>query len=97
MRSLILDGQSLNSMRDFRYLKSMIVADGNEEMEVTWRIQVGWKNWCDMSGALCDRRMPAMMYGLKTVPIKKCNEKKMEVAEMRLLRWMSGVTRKDRI
>ena len=38
-----------------------------------------------------------MMYGLETVPMKKSNEKKMEVAEMRMLRWMSGVTRKDRI
>lgn len=36
-KSLILNGQSLNSMRDFRYLGSMIVADRNEEMEVTWR------------------------------------------------------------
>ena len=26
---------------------------------------------------------PAMMYGLETVPMKKSNEKKMEVAEMK--------------
>ena len=41
---------------------------------------------------------PAMMYdGMEATPIKKVNEKRMNVAEMKMLRWMSGVTRKDRI
>ena len=38
-----------------------------------------------------------MTFGLETVPLKKSSERKMEVAEMRMLRWMSGVTKKDRI
>ena len=40
---------------------------------------------------------PAMMYGMEATPIKKVNEKRMNVAEMKMLRWMSGVTRRDRI
>ena len=40
---------------------------------------------------------PAMLYSAETWPITKAQERKMEVAEMRMLRWMSGVTRKDRI
>ena len=31
------------------------------------------------------------------MPLRKSNERKMEVAEMKMLRWMSGVARKDRI
>ena len=64
-----------------------------------------------MSGVLCDRRMPvklkgkvyktvvrpAMMYGMEATPIKKVNEKRMNVAEMKMLRWMSGVTKRNRI
>ena len=40
---------------------------------------------------------PAMLYGTETASMKKTEEKKMDVAEMRMLRWMSGVTRENRI
>ena len=32
---------------------------------------------------------PAMMYGAETWAVKKTQEKKLDVAEMRMLRWMS--------
>ena len=37
------------------------------------------------------------MYGAETWAVKKAHEKKLDVAEMRMLRWMSGVTKMDRI
>ena len=40
---------------------------------------------------------PAMLYGTETASMKKTDEKRMDVAEMRMLRWMCGVTREDRI
>ena len=69
------------------------------------------ENWKRVSGILCDRRIslrvkgkihktvvrPAMMYGAETWAVKKAQEKKLNVAEMRMLIWMSGVTRLDRI
>ena len=39
----------------------------------------------------------AMMYGAETWTVKKAQEKKLDVVEMRMLRWMSGVTKLDRI
>ena len=39
----------------------------------------------------------AMMYGAETWAVKKAQEKKLDVAEMRMLRWRSGVTKLDRI
>ena len=36
------------------------------------------------------------MYGAETWAVKKAQEK-LDVAEMRMLRWMSGVTKLDRI
>ena len=78
---------------------------------MTHRIQSGWKNWKRVSGILCDRRIslrvkgkvyktvvrPAMMYGAETWAVKKAQENKLDVAEMRILTWMSGVTKLDRI
>ena len=40
---------------------------------------------------------PAMVYGAETRAVKKAQGKKLDVAEMRMLRWMSGVTKLDRI
>ena len=37
------------------------------------------------------------MYGAETWALKKAQEKKLEVAEMRMLRWMCGVTKLDKI
>ena len=40
---------------------------------------------------------PSLMYGAETWALKKAQEKKFEVAEMRMLRWMCGVTKLDKI
>ena len=40
---------------------------------------------------------PAMVYGAETWAVKKAQEKKLDMAEMRMLRWVSGVTKMDRI
>ena len=40
---------------------------------------------------------PALMYGTETRALKKAQEKKLDVAEMRMLRWMCGVTKLDKI
>ena len=39
---------------------------------------------------------PAMMYGLETVAITKKQVEEMEVAEIKMLRFATGVTRKDK-
>ena len=53
-----LDGEVIKSVDGFKYLGSTITVDGSEEREVTRRIQAGWKNWREVSGVPCDRRMP---------------------------------------
>ena len=40
---------------------------------------------------------PALMYEAETCALKKAPENKLEVAEMRMLRWMCGVTKLDKI
>ena len=106
-----LDGLDLNIVDKFKYLGSTIDCKGELECEITHRINAAWMNWKRMTGVLCDRRMnvrlkgkihktvirPAMIYGAETWALKKIHEKRLEVAEMRMLRWSLGVTRLDRI
>ena len=40
---------------------------------------------------------PALMYRAETWALKKAQERKLEVAEMRMVRWMCVVTRLDKI
>jgi len=63
------------------------------------------------SGVLCDKKVPlklkgkfyrtaarpAMLYGTECWAVKSLHKSKVSVAEMRMLRWMSGKTRQDRI
>ena len=37
------------------------------------------------------------MYGMETVPVNKSMEEKMGMAEMKMLRWEIGITRKEKI
>ena len=64
-----------------------------------------------MSGVLCNRKLsarvkgkmcksvvrPAILYGMKTVAVTERQVGKMEVAELKMVRWAMGVTRKDKI
>ena len=74
-------------------------------------MQAGWNGWRKVSGVICDRRLPArlkekvyssvmrpaMVNGLETAAVTKKQVKEMEVAEMKMLRFALGVTRKDKI
>ena len=91
-----LQGENLGKVTTFKYLGSTLAEN------------VDWKS---VTRVLCDRRIslrvkgkvyktvvrPAMMYGTETWAVKKTQEKKLDVTEMRMLRWMSGVTKLDRI
>ncbi|XP_070042863.1 uncharacterized protein [Nicotiana tomentosiformis] len=106
-----LDTQVIPKRGSFKYLGSII--QGNEEIDedVTHRIRVGWMKWRLTSGVLCDKNMPqrlkvkfyrvivrpTMLYGAEYWPVKNTHIQKIKVAEMRMLRWMCGHTRLDRI
>ena len=101
----------MERVNTFKYLGATLAENGDLDAEMTHRIQSGWKNGKRVSGILCDRRIslrvkgkvyktvvrPAMMYGAETWAVRQAQEKKLDVAEMRMLRWVSGVTKLDRI
>ena len=98
-------------VKEFKYLGSKVQESGSCEREVNKRVQAEWNGWRRVSGVICDRRLPArvkgkvyssvvrpeMVYGFETVAVTKKQVKEMEVAEMKMLRFAMGVTRKDKI
>ena len=106
-----MQGQNLERVNTFKYLGATLAENGDLDAEMARRIQSGWKNWKRISVILCDRTIslrvmgkvyktvvrPAMMYCAETWAVKKVQEKKWDVAEMRMYKWMSGVNMLDRI
>ena len=98
-------------VQEFKYLGSMVQESGGWEREVKNRVKARWNEWRRVSGVICDKRLPprvkakvyssvvrpAMVYGLETVAVTKKQVEEMEVAEMKMLRFTMGVTRKDKI
>jgi acetone carboxylase gamma subunit len=95
----------------FQYLRSMLQSEGEIDEDVSHKIRAGWVKWRQVSGVFCDKKVPnklkgkfhrtvirlAMMYDAKCLSTKGQHVQKMSVAEMRMLRWICGHTRKDRI
>ena len=52
-----IQGENLERVNTFKYLGSTLAENGDLDVEMTHRIQSGWKNWKRISGILCDRRI----------------------------------------
>jgi hypothetical protein len=75
------------------------------------RIKANWLKWRQASGVLCDPKVPLklkgkfyrtairpdMLYGAECWPTKRRHVQQLSVAEMRMLRWICGNTRRDRV
>ncbi|KAL5150022.1 Craniofacial development protein 2 [Glycine soja] len=103
----VIPGESLTTQHRVLVMDD----DGEIEGDVNHRIQAGWMKWRKASGVLCDAKVPiklkgkfyrtavrpAILYGTECWAVKSQHENKVGVAEMRMLRWMCGKTRQDKI
>ncbi|KAE8728970.1 Detected protein of unknown function [Hibiscus syriacus] len=106
-----IEGHVLPSKDCFKYLESMIHKDGGVDDDVTHRIKAGWLKWRAATGVLCDKKVPlklkgkfyrmairpTLLYRSECWAIKKDHVRRMEAAEMRMLRWACGRTLWDMI
>jgi hypothetical protein len=106
-----LDAQVVPKKDTFRYLGSMLQKDGDIDEDLSHRIKDSWLKWRQTSGVLCDPRVPlklkgkfyrtairpAMLYGAECWPTKMRHVQQLSVAEMHMLRWICGNTRRDRV
>ncbi|GJX69798.1 hypothetical protein Tco_0305525 [Tanacetum coccineum] len=101
----------LQPKESFSYLGSMMHKSERIDEDVAHLIKATWLKWRAATRILYDRNVtlkmkgkfyrvairPAMLYGLECWPITKALDNKMEVAELRMLRWMCGKTMLDMI
>ncbi|VFQ71359.1 unnamed protein product [Cuscuta campestris] len=106
-----IDSHLVPKVDKFRYLGSVVQADGELDGDVGHRVGVAWAKWRLASGMLCDPKIspkmkgefyrslvkPAMLYGAECWAVKMTHVRRLHAAEMRMLRWMCGKTRLDRI
>ena len=106
-----MQGDVLELVEDFKYLGSIVQAGGGSEKEAAKRIQAGWSAWRKITGGICDNKaadkvkrkiykkmvIPLMLYGIEVMALTKRHEEKMEMAEMKMLRWSLGLKKPDRI
>ena len=97
-------------IQDDEVRRATVQEDGGSDGNTRKRIQSGWDSWRKITGVLCDKKVPekvkgkmfktvvrpALLYSMKTVAMTKTQERKMEVAEMKMLRFSLGVTRLDK-
>ena len=95
----IVDAE-LPTVTSFKYIGSLFRSEGGSQAGVNNIICIGWMKWKEVSGVMCDRKMPvelkdkvfktiirpAMTYGSECWAVKKKDENKLNSAEMRMLR-----------
>ncbi|XP_063622324.1 uncharacterized protein LOC134794438 [Cydia splendana] len=95
----------------FKYLGSVLHESGEIDHDVSARISAAWAKWREVTGILCDPRIPVklkglvyksiirpvLLYGSEPWPVLGRHVQQLHVTEMKMLQWMCGVTRLDRI
>ena len=80
-----MEDTKVSTVKEFKYLESMVQESGGCEREVKKRVQAGWNGWRKVLGVICNRRLPArvkgkvyssvvrsaMVYGLEMVAVTK--------------------------
>ena len=107
-----LVNDKLNTVTTFKYLGSIFDSNGGAERDISNRVKLAWMKWKQLTGVLCDDKnvpikledkvyktviKPTMTYVAECGAVRKKDENTLHVAEMRMLRWIRGKTRKDHV
>ena len=52
------NGRELAQVDCFKYLGTVVEAEGGSWKAVKQRVETAWMKWTEMSGVICDRKMP---------------------------------------
>ena len=109
--NVMLNGEALEEVGQFKYLGSVIAANGGVEADVRHRVNEGCKVLGALKGVMKNRGLgmnvkkvlyekvavPTVMYGSESWGMKVTERQKLNVFEMKCLRSMTGVSWLDRV
>ena len=102
--NVMLNGEALEEVDQFKYLGSVIAANGGVEADVRHRVNEGCKVLGALKGVMKNRGLGMnvkvlyeVMYGSESWGMKVTERQKLNVFEMKCLRSMTGVSRLDRV
>ena len=104
-----LGGEEIKNVTTFKYLGSMFDAEGGTTTDCKNRVRLAWNKWREVTGVICDKKVPVklkhkifktvirptMTYGAECWTMKKKDEMLMNKTEMRMLRWIQGVSLRE--
>ena len=107
--NVMLNGEALEEVNQFKYLGSVIAANGGVEADVRHRVNEGCKVLGALRGVMKNRGLgmnvnkvlyekvvlPTVMYGSESWGMKVTERQKLNLFEMKCLRSMTGVSRLD--
>ena len=107
---LVVGGETYEVVDSFCYLGDMLNADGGVDLAVTTRVRSGWKKFRELMPFLTSKApslkmkgqvysacvRSGMTYGSETWALKVEHEEKLNRAEMRMIRWMCGVSLREK-
>ena len=111
MEMRVLNREPSKAADCFNYLGSQVAADGGCERDVVNRMNEGYRAWGALKGVLSNRGLgikakkrlyegviaPTALYGADAWRIRSAELRKVNVLEMKCLRSLVGVSRKDRV
>ena len=101
VNGLHIDGHEYEIVDKFCYLGDMLSQEGGCEHAMLKRIQTGWLKFRELSGLLIGKGMSLKSKGIICTtwiwPATKIEDiRKIQRSEMRMLRWMAGVSLSER-
>ena len=95
----------------FKYIGSIFAAEGGTEADCKNRVRLSWNKWRETTGVICDKKVPVklkakiyqtvikptMLYGAECWAMRKKEEHLINNTEMRMLRWIQGISLKDHV
>ena len=104
-----LGEEEIKNVTTFKYLGSMFDAEGGSTTDCKNRVRLAWNKWREITGVICDKKVPVklkhkiyktvikptMTYGAECWTMKKKDEMLMNKTEMRMLRWIQGVSLRE--